>query len=97
MRFIFHPEAEKELNNAIDYYNDCRNNLGREFALEVHSTIRLILTHPESWSIIDEDVRRALVKRFPYGVLYSLEKNYIFILAVMNLHRGPDYWKVRKV
>jgi hypothetical protein len=31
MRFIFHPEAEKELNNAIDYYNDCRNNLGREF------------------------------------------------------------------
>jgi len=35
------------------------------------------------------------VKRFPYGVLYSEEADGIFILAVMNLHRAPDYWKRR--
>ncbi|RKZ91208.1 MAG: type II toxin-antitoxin system RelE/ParE family toxin [Gammaproteobacteria bacterium] len=44
---------------------------------------------------IEGDIRRSLVKRFPYGVLYSEENNGIFILAIMNLHRHPDYWKHR--
>jgi len=44
---------------------------------------------------IEGGIRRSLVKRFPYGVLYSEENNGIFILAIMNLHRHPDYWKHR--
>ncbi len=45
---------------------------------------------------IERDIRRSLVKRFPYGILYSEEESGIYIIAVMHLHRFPDYWKHRK-
>ncbi|HRU71636.1 MAG TPA: type II toxin-antitoxin system RelE/ParE family toxin, partial [Kiritimatiellia bacterium] len=44
----------------------------------------------------DHEIHRCLVHRFPYGVLYSIESDGIFVLAVMNLHRDPDYWKRRQ-
>jgi hypothetical protein len=47
-------------------------------------------------AIIDDDIRRSLVNRFPFGILYSEYDNGIYVLAVMNLHRHPDYWKNRK-
>lgn len=50
---------------------------------------------PKSWALIDTDIRRSLVSSFPYGVLYSEMNNKIYIVAVMNLHRDPDYWKDR--
>ena len=43
MKYSFHEEAEKELNDAIDYYNECQNGLGFEFVEEVHSSIQNIL------------------------------------------------------
>ena len=79
MNFEFHPEAEVEFNNAI----------------EVHEAIQRSISFPKAWPTIEGDIRRSLVKRFPYGVLYSEENNGIFILAIMNLHRHPDYWKHR--
>ena len=61
----------------------------------MYETIQRVLDFPKAWIILDGDVRRSLVKRFPYGVLYSEEPDGILILAVMNLHRAPDYWKHR--
>lgn len=96
MSFSFHPEAEKEFNQAIDYYEDLEPGLGYDFALEVHSAVKLSIAFPKAWPEIEEDIRRSLVRRFPYGILYSEEQDGIFIVAVMNLHRKPDYWKPRK-
>jgi toxin ParE1/3/4 len=45
---------------------------------------------------MEQGVRRCLLNRFPYGIIYSPESDVIFILAIMNLHRHPDYWKNRK-
>ena len=96
MSFSFHPDAEKEFNEAIDYYEEIEPGLGYDFALEVHSTIKRTVDYPKAWAVLEGDVRRSLVRRFPYGVLYSEEKGGIFILAVMSLHRKPAYWKKRK-
>ena len=96
MNFSFHPEAEEEFNRAIDYYEDIEPGLGYDFALEVYSAIRLSAEFPKAWMVLEGEVRRCLVRRFPYGILYSEEGNRIFILAVMNLHRQPTYWKHRK-
>mgnify|MGYP003958301265 FL=1 len=95
MSFSFHPEAEKELNKAIDYYEKIEPKLGRDFALEVYSSIQRSVSLPTAWAIINGDIRRSLVSRFPYGILYSKEEDEIYIIAVMNLHRDPDYWKNR--
>lgn len=96
MNFTFHPEAEKEFNKAVDYYEDIEPGLGYDFALEVYSTIKRSVAFPKAWAVLGGDVRRSLVKRFPYGVLYSEEQEGIFIVAVMNLLREPGYWKKRR-
>jgi hypothetical protein len=95
MSYRFHPEAEAELNLSIDYYECIETGLGYDFAIEVYDTIQRVVDFPKAWGVLDGDVRRSLVKRFPYGVLYSEETDGILILAVMNLHRAPDYWKHR--
>ena len=96
MSFSFHPDAEKEFNDAIDYYEGLEPGLGYDFALEINSAVKRSITFPKAWLEIEEGIRRSLVRRFPYGVLYSEAKNGIFIIAVMNLHRKPGYWKSRK-
>ena len=45
--------------------------MGYDFALEVYSTIEQIVACPKAWVILEEEVRRCLTRRFPYGVLYT--------------------------
>jgi len=96
MIFSFHPEAAAEFQAAISYYEDCKPGLGYDFSIEVHSAIQNIVNHPLAWPLFEGDVRRCLTNRFPYGVLYHAEPTAIMILAVMHLHREPDYWKRRQ-
>ncbi|MDD2236517.1 MAG: type II toxin-antitoxin system RelE/ParE family toxin [Kiritimatiellae bacterium] len=95
MTFFFHPEAEEEFCEAVAHYEDCENSLGIDFFREVHATIQNVIDYPAMWPVIDGEIRRCLVHRFPYGVLYSIEPDGILILSVMHLHRNPDYWKHR--
>jgi len=95
MIFAFHPQAEAELNKSIEYYEEIEPGLGYEFAIEVYSAIQRSIAFPKAWPVLEGDIRRSLVRRFPFGILYSVEKEGIFIAAVMNLHRAPGYWKHR--
>ncbi|MCB9770209.1 MAG: type II toxin-antitoxin system RelE/ParE family toxin [Candidatus Omnitrophica bacterium] len=95
MKFTFHPEAELEFDEAISFYEEAKESLGFDFASEVFSSITSICNYPEAWPIVSDGIRRCLVNRFPYGILYSEIKDEIFIYAVMHLHRDPDYWKNR--
>lgn len=96
MTFEFHPDAEAEFLNAIGYYEGCESGLGQDFALEIYSTIQNILSCPKAWPLLDDEIRRCMSNRFPYGILYSVEADRIYILAVMHLHRQPNYWKQRQ-
>jgi hypothetical protein len=96
MKFDFHPEAETEFLEAIAYYESCAPGLGEDFSLEVYYTVQNILSYSHAWPIVEGDVRRCLTSRFPYGILYSIEPDRVNILAVMHLHRHPDYWKSRR-
>lgn len=96
MNFIFHPDAENELDNAVSYYEEISMGLGLDFAAEVYSAIQRACSTPDAWMTIGGDVKRSLLKRFPYGILYSKEDGYIYVIAIMHLHRDPDYWKERQ-
>ena len=87
MSFSFHPEAEMELNEAIDYYEEIESGLGFDFSHEVYSAIQRSVSLPKAWTRIDGDIRRSLVNRFPYGILYSVESNSIFIDTMSQTHR----------
>ncbi|MEI8032593.1 MAG: hypothetical protein WCH05_04525 [Chlorobiaceae bacterium] len=68
-----------------------KNELGVDFALEVIATINRIIAFPDAWPLLCPDIKRALMKRYPYGILYSAEKDRMYILAVMNLYKHPEY------
>ena len=70
MTVLFHPAAEQEYSEAIDYYEEREPGLGLDFSSEVVSVIERILDHPLAWPFIDAGIRRALLRRYPYGVLY---------------------------
>ncbi|MFO7931126.1 MAG: type II toxin-antitoxin system RelE/ParE family toxin [Desulfosalsimonas sp.] len=96
MNYYFHELAALEFEKAVDYYEDCRPGLGLEFADEVYTAIERINLYPESWTPASRNTRRCLVQRFPFGIIYKVQKNEIFIIAVADLRRKPDYWINRK-
>ncbi|OYZ48271.1 MAG: plasmid stabilization protein, partial [Sulfurovum sp. 24-42-9] len=55
MTYSFHPDAELELNASVNYYQECQDGLGLEFAYEVHKTIQRILEYPTAWQKLDGD------------------------------------------
>lgn len=96
MRVIFHPEAEAELNQAIDWYEACSPRLGGDFADEIHAAVQRALALPFAWAEIRPGIRRVLTRRFPYGVLYVQDGEVLQVLAVMHLSQRPGYWTQRQ-
>lgn len=96
MSFRFHPEAERELREAVDYYQEIGPGLGFDLSVEVYAAIQRAVAYPRAWPVLEDEIRRAIVRRFPYGVLYSEDEGGLLIVAVMNFHRKPGYWKDRR-
>ena len=95
MRFEFHPEALAEYEEAARYYAGCQEGLELRFIARVEAAVRQVAASPERWRLIEQDVRRCLAKVFPYAILYSIEPEYVLIIAVMHCHREPGYWRKR--
>ena len=95
MRYAFHPEALDEYEDAARYYAGCQVGLELRFINCVESSLRSVLETPLRWRCFEEDVRRCLVRIFPYAVLYSVEPDYVLIIAVMHCSREPGYWRHR--
>jgi plasmid stabilization system protein ParE len=92
MKYTFHPHARKELNEAVAYYGSSDPEVGKSFLRELSKTLSRIQSFPEACAKTRSDIRRCRVDRFPYEVLYEIERSKIFILAVMHYRRRPDYW-----
>lgn len=97
MRYSFHPDARDEFEEGIKYYEEREYGLGYDFSIEVYLTVERIAANPKAWPTLEQNIRRCLVRRFPYGILYNADEstNEIYIVAVMHLRREPGYWKQR--
>jgi len=91
----FHPEAEAEFLASVAYYNEYSPELGDAFRVAVGKAVGQVVSNPYLWPSLYRRVRRCLVHRFPYGILYGVGTGRIYVLAVMNLRRHPDYRKHR--
>ncbi|CAN5619484.1 hypothetical protein BH10ACI3_BH10ACI3_08100 [soil metagenome] len=92
MKILFSAYARNELQDAINYLELEFEGLGDKFKSEVKSAAERIARHPLAWSVERGDVRKCLLHKFPYKLLYSVEHDHIFILAIAHQHREPDYW-----
>ena len=95
MEIRFLTIAQRELEEAIEYYNAESPGLGEQFLLEIVNALEHIRQYPEAWSAYTANTRRCQTRRFPYAVVYMAWKSEIIVVAVAHLHREPGYWRDR--
>lgn len=91
----FHPEAAAELEASARFYDQQQSGLGERFLAAIEFALAGVVDSPSTWPVLERDVRRRLSRVFPYAILYSIEPDRIFVLAVMHCHQMPGYWRNR--
>ena len=94
-RTIVRPEAENDLKEAFSWYEGKRQGLGYDFLLQMDAGVRFIERNPEICPPEYKGTRKHLIKRFPYKIIYLVEKESIIILAVIHGKRSPNLIKKR--
>ncbi|MDE0405403.1 MAG: type II toxin-antitoxin system RelE/ParE family toxin [Nitrospira sp.] len=92
MKLIVDLEAFLELRNATAFYEDSQPGLGKAFLASVEAATEEIVQHPLRWRKIKGKFRRYLIHGFPYGLIYAVQDDAIYVAAVMHLKRKPGYW-----
>jgi plasmid stabilization system protein ParE len=92
MKVLFSQLAQLELEDACRFYAHAEPGLDRRFKSEVRKTALRIAGYPRAWPTERGDVRKCLIHRFPYKLLYSIESDHILVVALAHQHRRPDYW-----
>lgn len=93
MRHVLTSEVERELEEAVAYYDGCANGLGDQFLEEFEAGIRRIAAFPEAWTSISPTLRKCIVHRFPYSIIYSIETDRVLVVALMHMRRMPRNWQ----
>ena len=94
-RVSFHELAEIELNDAAIFFENEREGLGLRFLMAMEAAVTHIQEHPQASPVIINNIRRKLLRRFPYSIFYSIKPDRIRVLAVANQRRRPFYWHGR--
>jgi plasmid stabilization system protein ParE len=92
-KYRFLTPALLEAETASTFYESNRADLGSAFLDELDATIQRIVANPRAWQVLDGEIRRCRLRRFPYGVVYTIEDESILIISVMHLHRHPLSWR----
>ncbi len=96
MEYVYHAEAVDEYREAVSHYNNISGTIANQFVINVEQTIALIREQPNAWMVVSKNIRRSIVKGYPYSILYSEYSEKIYILAIAHQKRKPNYWKKRK-
>ncbi|HBU06021.1 MAG TPA: plasmid stabilization protein [Nitrospiraceae bacterium] len=92
MKVRFLKPAQHEVDDAVAWYDSQSRGLGIQFLDDIDRAIRRIAAYPFSSVEIEQDLRRCLLSRFPYGIIYGTDSETIIVVAVAHLHREPRYW-----
>lgn len=91
----FHPLATAELEAAFDWYLAKSDGAATQFAAEITRAIELVSSNPKMYAESSEGIRRCVVHRFPFLMIYRVKDNQIQVLAFAHGRRRPGYWKNR--
>jgi len=92
---VWIPEAAAELEEAANHYAEIRPELALRFALAVDEAVESLADAPTLFAIVKKRLRRAGVKRFPYGLFFLVEQNRVVIVACFHGKRNPKHWQGR--
>ena len=94
-RLIIRPVAKAELMEAYHWYENRSPGLGKEFRRTVVSRLAFIQRNPKLFPAVHNKVRKALVRRFPFGIYYVIKREVIFVIAIYHASRDPNLWRER--
>jgi toxin ParE1/3/4 len=89
------PPAEEEMIEAALFYEAAAESLGDDFLDDVQRAINSVRDHPDLGVAVAYGLRRILLRRFPFSIIYATEQADIVVVAVAHQRRAPDYWKSR--
>lgn len=92
---VIRPEAEADLAEAYAWYEQRRQGLGQDLLREVERKLDNLQSLPESFPLVYKDVRRALTKRFPYGIYFLIDNARVVVIAIFHAKRNPKSWQRR--
>jgi len=92
----FLPEVDGDTEDAFDWYESQRAGLGDEFLLAIEECLNKIQQNPFAFQKIFKEIRRALSRKFPFGVFFIVKDDMITITAIVHLARHPKSWKKRR-
>jgi plasmid stabilization system protein ParE len=92
---IVEPNAERDIAEAFDWYEQQRPGLGDDFALCVEAGLHVIAQHPRSFPVVRKPARRMLIQRFPYLILFVDRRDVIAVIGVFHTSRDPKRWNER--
>ena len=89
------PDADAELAEACEWYAHQRADLDIEFMESIDDALSRVVRNPKQYPIAYKTLRRAVVRRFPFAVVYEIIANEIQVIAVFHSRRDPEIWKSR--
>ncbi|HVS35694.1 MAG TPA: type II toxin-antitoxin system RelE/ParE family toxin [Gemmataceae bacterium] len=92
---VFHPDVNDEVDDARRWYNRQRKGLGADFVRALKDALQQLSAMPLVNRVLSRNVRRALLRRFPYGVYYRVYPDRVQVIAVQHLHRDSGGWQSR--
>ena len=92
---IFTPAAQTELIEAQDWYEHEAPGLGRPFRVAIDRLIERMSASPRQFPVVFKDVRRALLRRFPYMLFFVIEGETLYVIAFFHASRNPLHWQTR--
>ena len=96
MRIRFLPEAEAELLEAARWYREQSFGLDHEFMRCVDDALATVSRVPGIFPMVHRQLRRALVRRFPYAIFFEVTDEDLLVYAVFHFSRSPKKWKKRR-
>jgi hypothetical protein len=94
-RLVFHPDVSVEIRASYSWYQELAEGLGDDFLDELESAYEAILEFHQTWPFFQKGFRRFLLSRFPFSVIYRMNGDTIYIVAVMHHSRKPGHWHAR--
>ena len=97
MKVVLEREADTEMVEAAQYYDEQQPALGSDFLDKVDAAVDEIAADPFRFGFYrgSKTIRSVRLARFPYRLLFAIESDRVSVVAVAHLHRHPDYWKHR--
>jgi plasmid stabilization system protein ParE len=94
-KIIVRPEAQREIQEAFDWYEERSEGLGAEFLRAADACLSGVQRNPAAYQMIHNEVHRALLRRFPYALFYLIREETIVVLACFHVKRSPADWQRR--